>query len=587
MYRSNSCGELTEKAVGKKVQLAGWVSSRRDHGNLIFIDLRDREGVTQVVFNPEKEKKAHETAKALRDEFVVKVEGIVGKRPKGTENEKIHTGKIEVNASVLEILSKAEALPFELGGRIGVSEDVRLKYRYLDLRRGEMQANIIARHKAAKAMRDYFNEKGFLEIETPILAKSTPEGARDYLVPSRVHEGKFFALPQSPQLFKQLLMVSGFDKYYQLAKCFRDEDLRADRQPEFTQIDVEMSFVNEDDVLAVAEGMLKRIWKDVLGVEVKTPFPRITHEEAMARFGSDKPDTRFGMELIDLTDLVKGCGFEVFSKAVKEGGEVKAIVAEKCAEYSRKQIEELTEFVKIFRAKGLVPIKVSASGIESPVEKFLGKELLEKIAKKCLAKKGDLVLVVAGQRKIVADSLGNLRVKLGKELKLIDEKKFNFLWVTDFPLLEWSEEDGKWNAMHHPFTSPREADLPLLEKSPEKAKARAYDITLNGVELGGGSIRIHRADIQSRVFSVLGISKDEAQTRFGFLLEAFKFGPPPHGGIAFGFDRIVAILTKNESIREVIAFPKNKSCVSLMDGAPSDVDSKQLKELKLKIDSGK
>ena len=584
MQRTHSCGELTEKHAGKEVVLSGWVSNRRDHGGLTFVDLRDRYGITQVIFNPKTSRSVQEKAKELRDEFVVAVSGNVVKRPKGTENKELSTGAIEVQAKELEIVSRCEPLPLEVSGKTLANEDVRLKYRFLDLRRPEMQQNIVLRHRLGKVVREYFYSRGFLEIETPFLSKSTPEGARDYLVPSRVHPGKFFALPQSPQLFKQLLMVSGFDKYFQIVKCFRDEDLRADRQPEFTQIDVEMSFVSEENIFEIVEGLFKDIFKEIKGIHLKVPFPRISYEESMERFGVDNPDMRFGLELVEVTEAIKGSGFKAFSQEIEYNGIVKALNAEKCGGFSKKELDELIELAQVHRAKGLVWFKVASGGLEGPVAKFFNEKILKELASKTKAKENDLLLLVAGKEEVVNAALGRIRRELGKKLGLIDDKKISFVWIVDFPLLEFDEEEDRWQAKHHPFTSPQEKDLPLLEKEPGKVKARAYDVVLNGVELGGGSIRIHRGEVQEKMFAALGISKQEAEAKFGFLLDAFKYGAPPHGGIAFGFDRIAAMLAGTESIREVIAFPKNKAAVSLMDSAPSPVSERQLKELKLKLD---
>ncbi|MBI4053375.1 MAG: aspartate--tRNA ligase [Candidatus Diapherotrites archaeon] len=584
MKRTHTCGGLDEKSVGKKVVLNGWIATRRDHGSLTFVDVRDRYGTTQVVFNPEVNKKAHEVAAKLKDEFVVSVQGTVAERPNGTENPKIPTGRIEIVADTVEILNESEALPFPIESRIPVNEDMRLKYRYLDLRKPEMQKNLIMRHRVVKTVRDYFDALGFIEIETPVLAKSTPEGARDYLVPSRVHAGKFFALPQSPQLFKQLSMVAGFDRYFQVAKCFRDEDLRADRQPEFTQIDLEMSFPEREEFFSIMEGMVKAVWKTSLGIGVKTPFPRMTFDEAMSRFGSDKPDTRFGLELADISEEAGKGNFEVFKSILRNGGKVKGINASGCANFSKSQLKTLEETAKVFKAKGLVTAKVTREGLDSQVSKFFDKKILDAIAQKLQAKEGDLLLIVAGPEKIVSDSLSALRLHLRDELKLVKPDDFKFVWITDFPMFEWSEEEQRWNAMHHPFTSPRKEDIALLDRSPEKAKAMAYDLAVNGVELGGGSFRIYSQELQSKIFDILKISREDAQKKFGFLLEAFKYGAPPHGGIAFGLDRLVAMVTGNESIREVIAFPKNKACISMMDNAPSEVSARQLKELSIKLD---
>ena len=585
MKRTHTCGELTEKDINKKVTLCGWCSTRRDHGGVIFIDLRDRYGITQAVFDPSFNLETHKAAEKLGREDVIQVKGIVKQRKKGMENPKMRTGSIEVFAEMIEILSEAATPPMEVDERILAHEDTRLRYRYLDLRKQNMQHNIATRHLVAKAVRDYFDSLDFLEIETPILAKSTPEGARDYLVPSRINPGKFYALPQSPQIFKQLLMVSGFDRYFQIARCFRDEDLRADRQPEFTQIDVEMSFIDEDDIMEVIEGMLKHIWRVVLNKDIKIPFPRLTYDETISKYGLDKPDTRFDLHLVDVTDIVKNSNFEVFTKAIKQNGIVKCISAKGCASFSRTVIEELTSFVAIYGSKGLAWMKVTDKGLESSIVKFFDKKIQKDLLKAANAKKDDLLFFVAdASHKIVNDALGYLRVELAKQLKLIDNNHFSFVWITDFPLIEYSEEEQKYVAVHHPFTSPKDEDIKLLDKSPEKAKAKAYDIVLNGTEIGGGSIRIHRSDVQVKMFSVLGLSKEEAEQKFGFLLEAFKYGTPPHGGIALGLDRIVAMITGNESIREVIAFPKNKAAESLMEDAPSEVSEKQLQELHIKLD---
>jgi aspartyl-tRNA synthetase len=584
MKRTHTCGDLRKKDIKKAVRLCGWNHSRRDHGGIIFIDLRDRYGITQIVFDPKHNKEAHKKAESLGREDVLFVEGKVRARGKGLENPKLKTGEIEVLVNKIEILNKSETPPIEIDSRIETNEDMRLKYRYLDLRKPEMQQNILIRHKAVKAVRDFFDKEGFLEIETPILSKSTPEGARDYLVPSRVHPGKFYALPQSPQLFKQLLMVAGFDKYFQIAKCFRDEDLRADRQPEFTQIDVEMSFVDEEDIFDVTERMLKHVWKEILNIDLKIPFPRITYKEAMEKYGSDKPDTRFELFLVDVSDIVKGSGFKVFTDALKSGGKVKCINAKNCANFSRKDIEELTEFVGIYGAKGLAWMKATEKGLESSIVKFFEKDILNSLAERMECSKGDLLLFVADHKHHVVNiALGQLRLELGRRLGLIDEKKYNFVWVTDFPLVEFDEDEQRHVAIHHPFTSPKDEDLKFLDKDVSKVRSKAYDITLNGVEIGGGSIRIHKREIQEKMFSILGISKEEAEERFGFLLNAFKYGAPPHGGIALGLDRIIAILTGNDSIREVIAFPKNKAAQSLMEDSPSEVDNKQLDELGIKI----
>ncbi|MBW2983876.1 aspartate--tRNA ligase [Candidatus Woesearchaeota archaeon] len=586
MKRTHTCGQLTDKNVGNSVCLNGWCHSRRDHGGIIFIDIRDRYGLTQIVFDPKHNKRVHSVAEKLGREDVVSVKGKVRARKEGMENPKLKTGKIEVLIDELEVLNKAETPPIEIDERMKVNEDVRLRYRYIDLRKPTLQNNLIIRHKTVKAVRDFFDREGFLEIETPMLAKSTPEGARDYLVPSRVNPGRFFALPQSPQLFKQLLMVAGYDRYMQIAKCFRDEDLRADRQPEFTQIDVEMSFIDEEDIYDVHERLMKHIWKEILGVGLKTPFPRLNYSEAMDRFGSDKPDTRFELELVDVTDVTKKSDFKVFTDNIKAGGIVKALNVKNGSErLSRKDIDLFIEFVQVYGAKGLAWIKVTDKGLESSVVKFFKPDVQKELVKKLKAEKNDLLLFVSDKKHFtVNDALGNLRLNIAKKLGLIEEKKHNFVWITDFPLVDFDEDEQRHVAIHHPFTSPKDEDLALLDKDPAKARAKAYDLVLNGVELGGGSIRIHKRDVQEKVFRILGISKQEAELKFGFLLEAFRYGAPPHGGIAFGLDRLIAMLTKNESIREVIAFPKTKDAESLMEGAPAEVDDNQLKELHVKLD---
>lgn len=583
LKRTHRCGELRIDDVGKEVVVMGWTHKRRDLGGVIFIDLRDISGILQVVFNSESDAELFKKAEKLRNEYVIAVIGDVVKRSPDTVNPKIATGEIEVRAKELRILSTAETPPVYIEENSEVNEQVRLKYRYIDLRRPDMQRNLILRHKVAKIARDYFDENGFLEIETPMLTKSTPEGARDYLVPSRVHPGKFYALPQSPQLFKQLLMVAGFDRYMQIVKCFRDEDLRADRQPEFTQIDLEMSFVNVDDVIEVNEGFIKRLFKETLGIELKTPFPRIPYQEAMDRFGSDKPDTRFGLELVDVSDIVKDCGFKVFADAVNKGGSVRAINAKGCgAKFSRREIDSLVEFVKIYKAKGMAWIAVEENEVKSAITKFLGEDVTQAILKRMGAEPGDLICFVADKNEIVYDALGQLRLELARRLDLIKKDEFNFLWVTEFPLLEYDEEEKRWVAKHHPFTSPMDEDIELLTKDPAKVRSKAYDIVLNGVEIGGGSIRIHDQEIQSTIFNLLGFTKEQAWDRFGFLLEAFKYGTPPHGGLAFGLDRLVMLMAGRNTIRDVIAFPKVQNASCLMTNAPDVVEPKQLKELHIR-----
>ena len=584
MKRTKTCGELTKKDEGKEATLCGWTHSRRDHGSIIFVDLRDRYGLTQIVFDPKHVPEVHKEAQHLRREDVIQIKGKVRPRGKGLENPKLKTGEIEVLVDDLNILNKAETPPLEIDDRIDVNEDMRLKYRYIDLRKPRMQQNLIIRHKVAKIVRDFYDAEGFLEIETPMLAKSTPEGARDYLVPSRVNPGKFFALPQSPQLFKQLCMVAGLDRYFQIVRCFRDEDLRADRQPEFTQIDVEMSFLDEEDIYEIHERLFKNIWKDILNMDIKIPFKRMTYAEAMDKYGSDKPDVRFGIELVDVTDIVKNSDFKVFTDNIKSGGVVKAINVKK-SPLSRKEIDALIEFVKIYDAKGLAWAKVTENGLESSIVKCFNEKLQKELMGRLKADKDDLLLFVSDHKHFIVNAaLGNLRVHLAKKLGLIKPDTYNFLWVTDFPLVEYDENEQKHVAVHHQFTSPKDEDLKLIDSEPQKARAKAYDLTLNGVEVGGGSLRIFRSDIQEKMFKILGISKEDAHKKFGFLLEAFKYGAPPHGGIAFGLDRMVALLTGNESIREVIAFPKNKNAESLMEGSPSEVDDKQLKELHIKLD---
>ncbi|KAA0259516.1 aspartate--tRNA ligase [Deferribacter autotrophicus] len=582
--RTHTCGELNLDNLGEEVILMGWVQRRRDHGGVIFVDLRDREGITQVVFNPEYNKEAHEKAESLRSEYVLAVKGIVSKRPEGTENLKLKTGEIEVMVKELKILNESKVLPFTIDEYSNVGEDIRLKYRYLDLRRKPLQKNIILRHNLVRTIREFLYKKGFLDIETPFLTKSTPEGARDYLVPSRVNPGKFYALPQSPQMFKQLLMVSGFDKYFQIVKCFRDEDLRADRQPEFTQLDMEMSFIDRDDLMNLIEEMFVEIFDKVLGLKLERPFPKMSYKEAMEKYGHDAPDTRFEMFLKTINDIISDCDFRVFAEAVKAGGVVKAINAKGGAKFSRKEIDELTDFVCSLGAKGLAYIKVNEDGLQSPIIKFLGEEITNKILKEMDAEPGDIIFFGAGDEKTVNLYMSKLRLLLGKKLGLIDEEKYSFVWVLDFPLLEWDEEEKRYVAMHHPFTSPVDEDIPLFDTDPGKIRAKAYDLVLNGSEIGGGSIRIHRSDVQEKMFSVLGLTPEEREYKFGFFIEALKYGTPPHGGIAFGIDRIASIFAKADSIRDVIAFPKTQKATDLMCEAPSFVDEKQLKELFIKVD---
>jgi len=581
--RTHTCGELNEKHIGKEVTLCGWVHLKRTHGGLIFIDLRDRYGITQLVFNMKENKKAYEKAMQVEKEFVIKAKGKVVKRLQ--PNPKLSTGKIEVNCSEIEVLNKAkQPLPLEISSELLASEETRLRYRYLDLRRAEMQKNIILRYQIVKAIREYLDSKGFIEIETPILAKSTPEGARDYLVPSRLYKGKFFALPQSPQLFKQILMISGFDRYFQIARCFRDEDLRADRQPEFTQLDLEMSFVREEDVFEIVEGCIAYVLKKVLKKELRLPFQRISYKEALERFGSDKPDLRFSLELKDITSALKETKFEIFKKILEDGGCIKAIAVSDNGKIGNKEINMLTEIAKANNAKGLIAARVKKNTLDSSIAKYLTQKEINAVIKDTCAKDEDLILIVAGDWHTACISLGQIRLKLAELLNLIPKDTYKFIWVTDFPLFEYDEKEGRLKAMHHPFTSPKQEDLPLLDSEPLKVRSRAYDIVLNGIELGGGSIRIHQPNMQSKIFNLLGLSKEKAMENFGFLLEAFEYGAPPHGGIALGIDRFTMLLAGESTIRQVIAFPKNKACQSPMDGAPSEVSDEQLKELGIKID---
>ena len=583
--RTTYCGLVTEAFLGQEITLKGWVNNRRDLGGLIFVDLRDREGIVQVVFNPAFSEEALKIAETVRSEYVVEVQGTVTKRDPETVNPKIKTGQVEVQVTNIKVINKSETPPFSINEEnVNVDENIRLKYRYLDLRRQELAQTFKMRHQITRSIRQYLDEEGFFDIETPVLTKSTPEGARDYLVPSRVHDGEFYALPQSPQLFKQLLMISGFDKYYQIVKCFRDEDLRADRQPEFTQVDIEMSFVDQEDVMQMGEEMLKKVVKEVKDVEINDAFPRMTYKEAMRRYGSDKPDTRFEMELIDVSQLGRDMDFKVFKDTVENDGEIKAIVAKGAAEqYTRKDMDALTEFVNIYGAKGLAWVKVVEDGLTGPIGRFFETENVETLLTLTGAEAGDLVMFVADKPNVVAQSLGALRVKLAKELGLIDETKLNFSWVTDWPLLEYDEDAKRYVAAHHPFTSPKEADIAKLGTAPEEAEANAYDIVLNGYELGGGSIRIHDGELQEKMFEVLGFTKEQAQEQFGFLLDAFKYGAPPHGGIALGLDRLVMLLTNRTNLRDTIAFPKTASATCLLTNAPGEVSDKQLEELSLRI----
>ena len=578
--RTHHCGSLRAEHVGQDVTLMGWVNSRRDLGNLIFIDLRDREGITQIVFDPQEDEKSHGRAHILRNEWVLAVRGKVAPRLEGQENPSLPTGAIEVKVGDLRILNRTETPPYQVDGMVDASETLRLKYRYLELRRQKIFRNFYRRHLIASRIRAYLNEKGFVEVETPFLAKSTPEGARDYLVPSRVNKGQFYALPQSPQLFKQLLMIAGFDRYYQIVRCFRDEDLRADRQPEFTQVDLEMAFTDEEGVMGVIEGMMRALFRDVLDVEIATDLPRLEYQEAMERFGSDKPDIRFGMELKDISDLVGQSGFRAFSEVIKKGGVVKGINVEKGASaFSRKVLDALSQQVMEWGAKGLATIKITDEGWQSSLKKFFQEGEKEAINERLGASPGDLLLIVADTAAVANESLGLLRLDVAQRMNLIKEGDYAFVWLTKFPLLEYNEGEERLEAVHHPFTAPLEEDLHLLDETPERVRARSYDLVLNGAEIGGGSVRIHDLSMQEKMFEALGISREEAELKFGFFLEALKYGAPPHAGIALGFDRLVAIMTGVESIREVIAFPKTQRATCPLTDAPSQVDKRQLEEL--------
>jgi len=583
LKRTDYCGDLKKKDVNREVTLMGWVQRRRDLGGLIFVELRDRQGIVQVVFNPEVSSEGHEKAQSLRSEYVVCVKGTVVLRPEGTVNPKLNTGEIEVIAKELKVLNVSKTPPFLIEDEEEVAENTRLKYRYLDLRKPGLQQNLILRHKVAKEVRNYFDRLGFLEIETPMLTKSTPEGARDFLVPSRLDPGHFYALPQSPQLFKQILMVSGFDRYFQIVRCFRDEDLRSDRQPEFTQIDVEMSFVTIQDIQRTMEGLMVHIFKEVLGITLELPFPVLTYNEAMNRYGVDKPDIRFGMELRDVTEPLRGSSFQVFRDAIEEKGVIKAINVKGGSSLSRKEIEDLTHFLYTYGAKGLISAKISKTSWQSSIQKFITEEERKRIDERMGADEGDLLLFIAGPTKVVNQSLANLRLHLGEKLGLIPKDQYRFVWILDFPLLEYDEVEGRFVAVHHPFTAPKDEDIPKLMDHPEWVKAKAYDLVLNGSEIGGGSIRNHLREVQSLLFEKLGMGEEEARERFGFLLEALEYGTPPHGGIAFGLDRLIMILSHSESLRDVIAFPKTQKGACLMTDAPSRVDPKQLDELWIKI----
>ncbi len=582
--RTHTCNDLREELIGERVILNGWVDNRRDLGGVIFIDLRDRYGISQIVFEPTYNKDAHELGKSLRSEFVISIEGKVRKRPEGTVNENLVTGQVDVMVDKLIILNEAETTPFQIKDNIDVSEELRLKYRYLDLRRNRMQKNLVLRHKLYQAVRNYFDKENFIEIETPILMKSTPEGARDFLVPSRMHKGSFYALPQSPQTYKQLLMVSGYDRYFQIVKCFRDEDLRADRQPEFTQIDVEMSFINEESIYSMVEGLMKSLFKEIKGVDIESTIPRLTYEEAMEKYGSDKPDLRFGMEMKTLNGAFQTSEFRVFKDTIQNGGVITSLLAKGCGNYTRNQLDVLTEFAKKLGAGGLIWMRVKEDGLEAPIAKFLSDEEKESIINILNAEIGDLVLIISGPKQKALSIMGSLRLEMAKRLQLLENNtEDKLVWVTHFPLFEWDDETQRYYAMHHPFTSPQDSDIDFLESEPSKVHAKAYDLVMNGNEIAGGSLRIFNSELQAKMFKALGISEEEANDKFGFLMNAFKYGAPPHGGIAFGLDRMVMLFAGEDSIRDIIAFPKTTSGLSLMDEAPSNVKDEQLRELHIKL----